>query len=154
MLSKTSIPPCASQAGFTASEDCEGNSSTACICRWHIQLLVRVLKEKITSSMASINTHFTDVFVLPLGSVLQNPFLKKGFGITVRSSKLLNCHLFLPVSLGLTPFPNFRFLNSRQALVYVTILIFHGALLNVCMFRTHMRKTHKCNAWITTLLFS
>lgn len=66
-----------SSTGFTASEDCEGNSSTACICRWHIQLLVRVLKEKITSSMASINTRFTDVFVLRLGSVLQNPFKKK-----------------------------------------------------------------------------
>lgn len=76
-LSKTSIPPWASEAQASLLLGTVNRAAAwLCIIGLHIQLLFRVLRESISLSVAFINIHCNNIIMLPWGSVLQNPFWK------------------------------------------------------------------------------
>ena len=73
--------------------------------------------------MAFINIHYDNDILLPLGSVLQNPFWKTRAVLKIfwdHSQKLKTIELppVLPILLQFTPCPSFRLLNSTKPLVF------------------------------------
>lgn len=83
-----------------------------------------VLKESISLTMAFINIHYDNNIMLPLGSVLQNPFWKTRAVLKIfrdHSQKFKTTELppVLPILLLLfISCPRFRLLNSTKPLVF------------------------------------